>query len=114
MTICRRWTAFLIAFVPALAFAQAFNVEESTIADVHNAIRSGTTTCKGVVQAYLDRVKAYNGTCTALVTKDGKNIPAAKGTRRAGMSLQFPTKTVAAATFLPDLAQYQGLPLEFG
>ena len=38
----------------------------------------------------------------------------AKGTVRAGKPLTFPTKTVAASTFLPDLDQYQGLPLEFG
>jgi amidase len=108
------FASVLLAAAPAITMAQGFRVEESTIADVHKAIQSGTTTCKGVVQAYLDRVKAYNGMCTALVTKDGKNIPSAKGTMRAGAPLKFPTKTVAAATFLPDLDQYQGLPLEFG
>jgi amidase len=108
------FASVLLAAAPAITMAQGFRVEESTIADVHKAIQSGATTCKGVVQAYLDRVKAYNGMCTALVTKDGKNIPSAKGTMRAGAPLKFPTKTVAAATFLPDLDQYQGLPLEFG
>ena len=114
----RVFASVLLAVTPALTAAQAgsegFRVEESTIAEVQQAIQSGATTCKSVVQAYLERVKAYNGTCTALVTKDGKRIPAAKGTMRAGAPLTFPTKTVAAATFLPDLEQYQGLPLEFG
>ena len=66
------------------------------------------------MQAYLDRVKAYNGICTALVTADGKPIKPAKGIVRAGKPVTFPTKTVAASTYLPDLDQYQGLPLEFG
>jgi Asp-tRNA(Asn)/Glu-tRNA(Gln) amidotransferase A subunit family amidase len=107
-------SVFLCTIVPGLVFGQGFRVEESTIAETQRAIKAGEVTCKGVVQAYLDRVKAYNGTCTALVTKDGKPIPSAKGLVRAGMPLTFPTKTVAAATVLPDFDQYKGLPLEFG
>ena len=105
---------FALALFTPLTWAQGFRVEESTIADVQRAIQAGETSCKGVVQAYLDRVKAYNGTCTALVTKDGKAIGAAKGTVRAGAPLTFPTRTVAASTFLPDLDQNRGLPLEYG
>ena len=110
-SLCIAGCWFTSAHVSAHA---AFQIEESTIASVHKAIQAGEVTCKGVVQAYLDRVKAYNGTCTALVTKDGKSIPAAKGVQRAGAPLKFPTKTIAAATYLPDLDQYQGPPLEFG
>jgi amidase len=102
------------ALSPSLASAREFRVEEATIAGLHRAIQSGETTCGQVVQAYIARVKAYNGTCTALVTKDGKPITRAKGAIRAGAPIPFPTKTVAASTFLPDLDQYQGLPLEFG
>lgn len=94
--------------------AQEFRVEEATIGDLHRAIQSGQTTCAKVVSAYIDRVKAYNGTCTALVTRDGKPAARAKGAIRAGAPIQFPLKTVAASTFLPDLDQYLGLPLEFG
>ncbi|HEY5810908.1 MAG TPA: amidase [Povalibacter sp.] len=106
--------AALLVTVPVFAQMKDFNVEESTIEEVQGAIQSGATTCKAVVQGYLDRVKAYNGVCTALVTKDGKPIKAAKGTVRGGMPLKFPTTTVAASTFLPDLDQYTGLPLELG
>ena len=42
-----------------------FQVEEATIASIHAAIKSGQTTCQAVVQAYIDRAKAYNGVCTA-------------------------------------------------
>ena len=68
---------------PAAVAAQsraAFQVEEATIAGIHAAITSGQTTCRGVVQAYVDRAKAYNGVCTALVTADGADIAPAKAT----------------------------------
>src|SRR5436190_14138120 len=96
-------------------FAQGgFRVEEVSIADIQNAIRAGRTTCREVVQSYLDRVKAYNGVCTALLTADGKPIPPATGMVRGGEAIQYPTRTVAASTVFPNLDQYQGLPLEFG
>ena len=94
--------------------AAAFQVEEATIASIQTAIKSGQTTCKQVVQAYIERAKAYNGVCTALVTADGKPISAVKGYMRAGAPLTFPTKTVKASTVLPDLAEYKGLPLDYG
>ena len=114
-----RQVASALAFIgvvlsSSLVGAQEFRVEEATIAELHRAIQSGQTTCGKVVQAYIDRTKAYNGMCTALVTKDGKPIPRGKGAIRAGAPIQFPSKTVAASTFLPELDQYQGLPLEFG
>jgi amidase len=92
----------------------AFEVEEATIASIHAAIISGQTTCRAVVQAYIDRAKAYNGVCTALLTPDGADIPSAAGYVRAGAPLVFPTKTVKASTILPDLDQYRGLPLDYG
>src|SRR5688572_357154 len=74
-----------------------FQVEESTIAGTQAAIKSGTT-CKQVVQAYIDRARAYNGVCTALITPDGGKVAAAKGYVRAGKPLVFPTRSVKAAT----------------
>src|SRR5262245_22834711 len=47
-----------------------FHLMEATIADVHRAIQEGQITCKGLVQAYLNRAKAYNGACNALVTEE--------------------------------------------
>jgi Asp-tRNA(Asn)/Glu-tRNA(Gln) amidotransferase A subunit family amidase len=117
---CSSWLpATLAAFACFEAIAPAsaagkFQLEEATIADIHNAIRSGEITCKGLVQAYMDRVKAYNGACTALVTDKGGPIPAAKGIVRAGAPLHFPTRTVPAASLLPNLDQYAGPPLDLG
>jgi amidase len=92
----------------------AFEVEEATIASIHSAITSGQTTCQGVVQAYIDRAKAYNGVCTALLTPDGADVAPATGYVRAGAPLVFPTRTVKASTILPELDQYRGLPLDYG
>jgi amidase len=94
--------------------SQPFAVEEATIASIHAAIQSGQTTCKGVVQAYIDRARAYNGVCTSLVTADGADIAVAPGYVRAGAPLTFPIKTVKAATIFPELEKYKGLPLDYG
>src|SRR5688572_8643498 len=106
----------LIALTPGMASPQSgtFRIEEATISDMHRAIQAGQITCAGVVQAYIDRAKAYNGTCTALVTKDGAPIPPAVGSLRAGVPLTFPTQTVPVSKVLPDFDQYAGPPIEFG
>ena len=91
-----------------------FHLEEATIADLHAAIQAGETTCAAVVQGYIDRVRAYNGVPSRLVTADGAPLPPAVGAVRGGQPIQFPTETVKASTVFPDLDQYQGPPLEFG
>ena len=110
---------FLLAAILATAHAASsqqspFHLQEATIDDLHRAIRSGQITCKGVVQLYLNRAKAYNGVADVLVTKDGAPIPPAPGVIRAGSPLKFPTQTVAISTLLPDFDQYAGPPIEFG
>src|SRR5437773_224947 len=91
-----------------------FRLDEATIEELHEAIQSGQTTCVAVVQHYIDRVRAYNGVASVLVTQDGAPVADAKGAVRAMASLRFPTETVKASSVLPDLHKYQGPPLEFG
>ena len=93
---------------------QPFRVEEATIAELHQAILEGRTTCVAVVRQYIYRVRAYNGVASMLVTGDGTPIPPAIGAMRAGAALRFPTETVNASDILPDLDRYNGPPLEFG
>ena len=92
----------------------AFAVEEATIDGIHAAIQSGRTSCSAIVQAYIDRARAYNGVCTSLVTADGADIAPATGYVRAGAPLTFPTRTTKASTIFPDLDQYRGKPLDYG
>ena len=40
-----------------------FRVEEATISDIHRAILTRQLTATQLVQLYLERIKAYNGTC---------------------------------------------------
>ena len=63
----------------------AFQVEEATIGDLHRAIRGGETTCVQVVEAYVERARAYNGICTQLVTADGGPVAPGPGAVRAGV-----------------------------
>src|SRR5215831_21406463 len=64
----------LLAFVssPMLAAQQApppspqFRVEEATIAQIHDAMKSGRLTCHALVEAYLRRIDAYDKNGPAL------------------------------------------------
>ena len=91
-----------------------FRLEEATISSLHDAIRSGQTTCVAVVEHYIARARAYNGVASTLVTADGASVPEVAGAVRAQAPLRFPTETVKASAVLPDLDKYRGPPLEFG
>jgi amidase len=91
-----------------------FRLEEATIGELHQAIRAGNTSCVAVVRHYIERVRAYNGVASMLVTEDGVDIPKAHGTMRSMTPISFPTKTVKASSLLPDLDKYKGPPLEYG
>ncbi|MEE8160418.1 MAG: hypothetical protein V3T61_02145, partial [Acidobacteriota bacterium] len=57
--------AMLVTFIsaPGPALGQTrFRLEEATIADLQAAILRGELTSTRVVQLYLNRIKAYNGT----------------------------------------------------
>src|SRR5438034_6991687 len=58
----------LILLIPGLASAQTakFKVDEATLEDIQSAILRGEVTSTRVVELYLNRIKAYNGTCVNL------------------------------------------------
>jgi Asp-tRNA(Asn)/Glu-tRNA(Gln) amidotransferase A subunit family amidase len=91
-----------------------FKLVEATIGDIQRAIRRGELTCKQLVQAYLDRIEAYNGPCTRLVTADGAPIEPAQGYLRGGARIAYPTDTFPISSVLPNLEQYVGPPIDFG
>jgi amidase len=91
----------------------SFQLEEATIADLHEAIGAGRITVVEVVQRYFDRARAYNGVACLPLTEDGTDVAEATGAVRA-MTPRFPVHTVKASTILPDLDKYKGPPLEFG
>ena len=75
---------------------------------------SGRTTCVAVVQHYIDRVRAFNGVASMLVTEDGAACP--KRSARYARWRRFGSRpqSVKAAEVLPDLDKYKGPPLEYG
>ncbi|MEO8482187.1 MAG: amidase family protein [Acidobacteriota bacterium] len=83
-----------------------FRLEEATIADVQRAIQEGQTTCRGVVQAYVNRARAYNGTANQLVTDEtaSKYLPNYDEYRAA----------VEATKSLPDGDPKKTPPIELG
>ncbi|HET6337470.1 MAG TPA: amidase family protein [Polyangiales bacterium] len=91
-----------------------FELVEASIADVHRAIARGEVTCQQVVQGYIERAKAYNGTCTTLVTADGAPITPGPGQIRAGSPVTYPTQTVPIADVLPNFDKYTGIPMDLG
>jgi len=94
--------------------SSAFRLEEATIDGLHQAIKSGETTCAAVVRGYIDRVRAFNGVSSMLVTENGAPVPKAVGTVRASKPIEFPTATIKASTVLPVLDKYKGPPIEYG
>jgi len=60
--------ASLILLAPSLASAQTtrFQIEEATIESIQAAIQRHEVTSTRIVQLYLNRIKAYNGTCVRM------------------------------------------------
>jgi amidase len=97
----------LLNFAPRLTYAQAakpppagkaatpwkFRLEEARIEDIHRAIGSGQITCARLVQAYINRIRAYDGQCVAPVN---------------------PNDTSDPQNHFPDAAKYTGTPLQPG
>src|SRR5664280_1660781 len=46
--------------VASNAAAQGFQIEEATIPGIQQALRNKTVNCRQIVQAYLDRIAAYD------------------------------------------------------
>ena len=53
----------LLGTTPLLSQPGSFTVEEATIAQIQQAILDGRVTTQGIVESYLRRIRAYNGTC---------------------------------------------------
>lgn len=66
-TICTIGFGLLLLLVAMAREARAeqgeFRLEEATTDEIQQAILAGKVTSTGIVRRYLDRIKAYNGTC---------------------------------------------------
>lgn len=65
LTICA-WLTLVIG----IAFAQldTYDVRESTIEGVHNALYSDLTSCRSIVESFIARIEAFNPAINAIIT----------------------------------------------
>src|SRR5437879_3216485 len=65
MNLTKAIVGILFVLTPTLASGQTakFKIEEATIEDIQAAIQRGELTSTRVVQLYLNRIRAFNGTC---------------------------------------------------
>ena len=57
----------------------AFDVRESSIETIHNALYGGLTTCRGLVEAFITRIEAYNPTINAIIALNANALSVADG-----------------------------------
>lgn len=50
----------MIVLLAASACGQQFQIMEASISDIHRGFQSGKLTCRGLVEQYLGRIKAYD------------------------------------------------------
>ncbi|KAL9114455.1 MAG: hypothetical protein Q9227_001536 [Pyrenula ochraceoflavens] len=68
--ICLSWLLKDIKAQPVPGFQPTFDTREATIATIHNALFSGVTTCRAVVESFLARIEAINPSINALMSLD--------------------------------------------
>jgi amidase len=54
------WVMLSVMLAADRAAGQQFQLMEASINDIHRGLQSGKLTCRGLVQQYLDRIKAYD------------------------------------------------------
>lgn len=95
----------------------SFEVEETTIADVHEAYRSGRFTCVDVTTAYLDRIETLNPKVNAYVTiVDREKVlkHAAELDENFARTGEFTGPLHGIPYAIKDQAETAGIPTSFG
>ena len=94
-----------------------FNILETTIEDIHRAYAAGEFTCRQLVQAYLDRIAAYDKQGPALNTIITLNAQAIEEAER--LDAQYKTSGLTGPlhgipVIVKDQADVKGLPTTLG
>lgn len=59
---------FALLFGIAIAQIESYDVRESTIEGVHNALYNDLTSCRSIVESFIARIQAYNPAINAIIT----------------------------------------------
>jgi amidase len=95
-----------------------FSVLETTIGDIHGAYRDGRLTCRQLVQAYLDRIEAYDQqgpALNAIVTLNPNALAEADALDAAGAGQKVLTGPLhGIPVIVKDQAETKGIATSFG
>jgi amidase len=97
--------------------AQAFDVVEATIDDIHAAYKAGTLTARQLVQTYLDRIAAYDKTgpaINAIISLDPTALDEADRLDAAFHKMGFVGPLHGIPVIIKDQADIKGLPTTLG
>ncbi|CAF9925163.1 hypothetical protein IMSHALPRED_006403 [Imshaugia aleurites] len=62
------WASFVLAIGTTSAQLDSYDVRESTIEGIHNALYSGLTSCRSIVESFIARIEVYNPDINAIIT----------------------------------------------
>jgi amidase len=97
--------------------AQAFDVVEATIEDIHAAYKAGTLTARQLVQTYLDRIAAYDKTgpaINAIISLDPTALAEADRLDSVLGKTGFVGPLHGIPIIIKDQADIKGLPTTLG
>ena len=95
----------------------AFNILEATIDDIHGAYRSGAMTCRGLVQAYLDRIAKFDKhgpAINALITVNSAALDEAERLDAAYKASGPVGSLHGIPVIIKDQADVKGMPTTLG
>ena len=62
------WASFVLVVGIVIAQTESYDVRESTIEGVHNALYNDLTSCRSIVESFIARIQAYNPAINAIIT----------------------------------------------
>lgn len=68
------WASSALIFCITFAELDSYDVRESTIEGVHNALYSDLTSCRSIVESFIARIEAYNPAINAIITLNSKAL----------------------------------------